>query len=48
MNRARFERAGVQPPATVEELRAVARALKASARGRPKVTLSLDLGGARP
>jgi trehalose transport system substrate-binding protein len=45
VNRARFERAGVRPPATVEELRAVARTLKAEARGTGKVTLSLDLGG---
>ena len=45
VNRARFERAGVRPPRTVEELRAVARALKGSAAGTGKVTLSLDLGG---
>jgi trehalose transport system substrate-binding protein len=44
VNRARFERAGVRPPATAEELRQVARALKASARGTAKVTLSLDQG----
>jgi trehalose transport system substrate-binding protein len=45
VNRARFERAGVRPPATVGELRVVARALKEAARGAAKVTLSLDLGG---
>jgi trehalose transport system substrate-binding protein len=45
VNRGRFERAGVRPPTTVDELRAVARALKTSARGSGKITLSLDLGG---
>ncbi|MGH7267192.1 MAG: ABC transporter substrate-binding protein, partial [Candidatus Rokuibacteriota bacterium] len=44
VNRERFERAGVSPPRTVEELRAVARALKAAAGGVPKITLPLDQG----
>jgi trehalose transport system substrate-binding protein len=43
-NRARFRQAGVAPPRTVEELRRVARALKAAAGGEPKVTLALDQG----
>ena len=46
VNRTRFESAAVAAPRTVEELRAVARALKASARGVPKVTLPLAEGGA--
>ncbi len=44
VNKARFRQAGVSPPRTVEELRAVARALKAAARGVAKVTLPLDQG----
>jgi ABC-type glycerol-3-phosphate transport system substrate-binding protein len=46
VNRTRFRNAGVAAPRTVEELRTVARALKASARGVPKVTLPLAEGGA--
>jgi trehalose transport system substrate-binding protein len=46
VNRARFARAGARPPATAEELRAVARTLERAARGTAKVTLSLDQGGA--
>jgi len=46
VNRTRFSRAGVTPPMTVEELRTVARALKASAHGVPKVTLALAQGAA--
>ncbi|MGH7321959.1 MAG: ABC transporter substrate-binding protein, partial [Candidatus Rokuibacteriota bacterium] len=46
VNRARLAQAGVAPPTTVEELRAVARRLKAAAGGIPKVTLSLAQGGA--
>ncbi len=43
-NRDRFARAGAAPPRTVEELRAVARVLKAAGRGTGKVTLPLDAG----
>jgi len=46
VNRTRFRRAGVAPPTTVEELRTVARALKAAAHGVPKVTLALAQGAA--
>jgi trehalose transport system substrate-binding protein len=46
VNRTRFGSAGVAAPRTVEELRTVARALKAAARGVPKVTLPLAEGGA--
>jgi trehalose transport system substrate-binding protein len=46
VNWTRFRNAGVAAPRTVEELRTVARALKASARGVPKVTLPLAEGGA--
>lgn len=46
VNRTRFGRAGVAAPRTVDELRAVARALRASARGVPKITLPLAEGGA--
>jgi trehalose transport system substrate-binding protein len=46
VNRTRFKDAGVTAPTTVEELRAVARALKSAARGVPKVTLPLAEGGA--
>jgi trehalose transport system substrate-binding protein len=45
-NRARFRQAGVAPPTTLEELRTVARRLKATAGGAPKVTLALAEGGA--
>jgi ABC-type glycerol-3-phosphate transport system substrate-binding protein len=38
-NRARFAQAGVSPPTTLEELKTVARALRAAAGGLPKVTL---------
>jgi trehalose transport system substrate-binding protein len=44
VNRARFEKAGVAPPATVEELETAARRLKATARGLPKITLPLAEG----
>jgi trehalose transport system substrate-binding protein len=46
VNTARFARAGVTPPATVEELAAVARRLKAAAGGAAKVALPLADGGA--
>ncbi|HEV8676258.1 MAG TPA: extracellular solute-binding protein, partial [Methylomirabilota bacterium] len=46
VNRGRFQEAGVGPPATAEELRAVARALKAAGRGMPRVTLALAEGAA--
>jgi trehalose transport system substrate-binding protein len=46
VNRSRFGRAGVTAPATVEELRAVARALRAAAHGVPKVTIPLAQGAA--
>jgi ABC-type glycerol-3-phosphate transport system substrate-binding protein len=46
VNRTRFRSAGTAAPRTVEELRAAARALKAAARGVPKVTLPLAEGGA--
>jgi trehalose transport system substrate-binding protein len=43
-NRARFRQAGVDPPTTVEDLRAVARQLKVVGRGIPRITLSLAQG----
>lgn len=43
-NRARFRQSGVAPPTTVEELRAVARRLKAVGGGSARVTLSLAQG----
>lgn len=46
VNRARFRQAGATVPTTVDELRTVARALRAAARGVPKVSLSLAQGGA--
>jgi trehalose transport system substrate-binding protein len=46
VNRTRFQHAAVTPPRTVDELRAVACALKSSAGGVPKVTLPLAEGGA--
>jgi trehalose transport system substrate-binding protein len=46
VNRDRFAAAGVTPPETAEELRAVARRLKAAAGGIAKVTLPLAEGGA--
>jgi trehalose transport system substrate-binding protein len=42
VNTDRFQQAGVQPPRTTDELRAVAEKLKAAAGGQPKVTLSLE------
>jgi trehalose transport system substrate-binding protein len=45
VNRGRFDRAGVAPPRTADELRAVAETLKKAA-GTAKVTLSLAEGGA--
>jgi trehalose transport system substrate-binding protein len=45
-NRARFRQAGVEPPTTVEELRAVARRLRAAGRGLPRITLPLAQGAA--
>jgi trehalose transport system substrate-binding protein len=42
-NRARFQQAGVTPPRTVAELRAVAQAFKAT-RGAPKLALALADG----
>ena len=42
-NRTRFQEAGVRPPRTVAELRAVAQAFKAK-RGAPKLTLALAEG----
>ena len=44
VNAARFRQAGAAPPTTVDELRTVARRLKAAAGGVPKLTLSLDQG----
>jgi trehalose transport system substrate-binding protein len=46
VNRTRFAQAAVAPPATVDELRTVARTLKVAARGVPKVTLPLAQGAA--
>lgn len=46
MDRRALEGAGLQPPRTVDELVAAARALKAGADGTPKVTLSLAQGDA--
>lgn len=43
-NVGRFRAAGVELPTSAEELRAVARGLKAAAGGQPKVTLSLAEG----
>src|SRR6266540_235234 len=45
VNKDRFAAAGVQPPTTVDEYKAVAEKLKAEAGGQGKVTLSLA-GGA--
>jgi trehalose transport system substrate-binding protein len=45
-NRERLAAAGATPPRTAEELRAVARRLKAAAGGAAKVTLPLAEGGA--
>jgi trehalose transport system substrate-binding protein len=42
VNTDRFQQAGVTPPRTTDELRAVAQKLKAAAGGQPKVTLSLE------
>jgi trehalose transport system substrate-binding protein len=44
VNKARFQKAGVEPPTTVEELQTVARQLKAAARDLPKITLPLAEG----
>jgi trehalose transport system substrate-binding protein len=42
VNTDRFQQAGVTPPRTTDELKAVAQKLKAAAGGQPKVTLSLE------
>jgi trehalose transport system substrate-binding protein len=42
VNTERFSAAGANPPATVDEFRATAEALKSEAGGEPKVTLSLE------
>src|SRR6266516_1748618 len=41
VNKDRFQSAGVQPPTTTDEYKAVAEKLKAAANGQGKVTLSL-------